>query len=101
MLSYVGLFGVFLLFSQLNYFSRLKVLVNGFLVIGNLGTVSLLLSASFEPSEAFYIGSIDLSLVVIAVLYLGGLFYLLKEQGVSNINPTTWCYPIFALIFLL
>ncbi len=99
--SYVGLFGIFLLVSQIDFFSKLRLLINGWLVIGNLGTIILLIVCSFERRPESYRGSIDKFLIAIVVSYMAGLFYLVREKGFRSLNPTIWCFPIFAIVFFI
>ncbi|WP_027395362.1 DUF2157 domain-containing protein [Aquimarina latercula] len=105
---YVTLFGVFYNIGRLSIFKELRTLRNGFLIIGSLGTIILLMIFTFKwtwkemydttmyQAQEFYV---SLFLVGIAISTLG---YIVVKKGVRSINLFQISFLIFwGLFFLL
>ncbi|MCC5916071.1 MAG: DUF2157 domain-containing protein [Cryomorphaceae bacterium] len=104
MLNYMGLFGLFYLFGyQLPGKS-----LNGYRIIGSLGTIILLLVLSFDDfwgilhvkgfsiNETVYTREF-LFFLMIFFLYTGIGFFKFKSEKKHHL--TAWIFPVFILIF--
>ncbi|SEL72414.1 Predicted membrane protein [Aquimarina amphilecti] len=105
---YMTLFGIFYNIGRLSIFKELRTLRNGFLIIGSLGTIILLMIFTFKwtwkemynitmyQAQEFYV---SLLLVSIAIFTLG---YIVVKKGVRSINLFQISFLIFwGLFFLL
>lgn len=102
--AYAGLLGLFYQIGQLNFFKTHKTRNNGFLVLGSLGMVILLLISSFDgfwESYSMY-DIIKTQEFVMACIFIGLasslLFYSWGQQKVELMDLS---YLLFVLIFLL
>ncbi len=110
-LAYFSLFGWLYLVGRLTYFEEQAIKNNGFLVLGSLGSVILLLILSFDFfwDELYYQRSyisdwwdapeIYLS-IVLTLLASIFLFLLIKKSNIQTINLLDILYLIFLAIFL-
>ncbi|MFI1772090.1 DUF2157 domain-containing protein [Thalassobellus citreus] len=107
-LMYVSLFGLLYNLGKLPYFNNQKLRKNGYLVLGSLGTVYMLLLASFEwlwtdlfsevmlfNSQEFYI-YIFFFLLAFVVLIYGK-----KNNWLKGINLFQYLFIIFSIIFFI
>lgn len=107
-LMYMLLFGLLYNIGQLSYFDNKKLRQNGYLVLGSLGTVYLLIFASFKwfwseiiikeniiNSQEFYI-SFGLFLVTLSVL-----IYSYLKKGKREVNLFRYVFIIFSLLFVI
>jgi len=104
---YITLFAVFYNLGCISKFKELRTLKNGFLIIGSLGTIILLMIYTFKlpweefldtwtyNSQEFYI---SLTLAVIAILILG--FTILKK-GMKSVNLFQIAFLVFGIAFFL
>ena len=106
-LSYIILFGLFYNIGKLSAFRNLRLRQNGYLVLGSLGTVVLLLTASFRwvwkdvlgISKAYLSES---SLVV--VLFIAASFVLvrlIKKKRLERFNLFHYIYIIMSVLFFI
>lgn len=110
-IAYMSLFGVFYLGGQSSFFQFQKRRNNGYLILGALGTVSLLLSLSFEwfwkklPAEGFYSTSIFVSQEFIAALVLSCaaslLLYRSRILHQQRLKPLDFVFLAFLVVFLI
>jgi hypothetical protein len=110
-IAYMCLFGIFYLSGQSPYFLSTSRRNNGYLITGALGTVSLLLSLSFEwfweklPAANFNTSSLFLSQELLAVLILSCsailLLYRSKSIHKQRIKPLDFAFLAFIVIFLI
>lgn len=106
-LSYIILFGLFYNIGKLSAFKNLKLRQNGYLVLGSLGTVVLLLTASFRwiwkdvlgISKAYLSES---SLVI--VLFIAASFVLVRlvqKKRLEILNLFHYIYIIMSILFFI
>lgn len=111
LLAYMSLFSVFYNLGTSEFFDHTRRRINGYLVIGALGTMHILMMMSFHwfwndlrekglSSEDFY------SREFLATLILSGIAMLLyfatnKDKGWRHVHPMKLMFAIFAVIFIL
>ena len=111
-IAYFSLFGLFLQIGILKDFKKQKLRNNGYLIIGYLGTIALLLSLSFDwfwkdlRSENFQLSEIILSpefyASAILTLLAGALLYRQHYfKNLADIKPIPLVFVIFILTFII
>ncbi len=111
-LAYAGLFGVFYGIGKLDLFNGEKMAKNGYLVVGSLGTVYILLLLSFmgfweDLSTANFVFKkliLSREIGVTAVLILLAILiyrYLLKHKTLSHILPMGPVFIALVVIFII
>lgn len=109
-IAYLCLFSAFVSMSHFSAFETLRTLASPFLVVGSLGVISLLLSASFD----FYweeVSSLDWSeiyrvsefptLIVLLLLASILLYRAFVLKGYQNLNSKASAYLFFSLLVLV
>jgi len=106
-LMYINLFGLFYGIGKLSVFKGLRTLKNGYLIIGSLGTIILLMIFTFSwPwKEMYKVTEIYSSLEFCISLFLGGiailvLGYNMIKKGIRFVNLFQVAFLIFWLLFL-
>jgi uncharacterized membrane protein len=108
--AYMFLFGIFVLIGQLPVFSAQRLLTNAYLVIGSLGSITILMMTSFkwywqelERSDySDWLFSSELFLCIALLLIGVGLYvFLLKRLRVDQLLSKSYVIPVFLLLFLL
>lgn len=107
-LMYVTLFGLLYNIGKIPFFDNQKLRRNGFLVLGSLGTVYMLLLTSFEwlwndmlrkniefNSQEFYVS------LVLFLLTLGVLMYSFLKKQIQGFNLFQYLFVLFAVIFFI
>lgn len=107
-LMYILLFGLFYNIGKFTFFNMLKLRQNGYLVLGSLGTVIMLLTSSFDwlwvtnftkgiiyNSQEFYISS------TIFLGVLGVLIYNCTRHEFNKFNLFQYVFILFSLIFFI
>ncbi|MFD1614901.1 DUF2157 domain-containing protein [Gelatiniphilus marinus] len=107
-LMYVVLFGLLYNIGKIPFFNNQKLRRNGYLILGSLGTIYMLLLTSFEwlwqdilthdfvfGTQEFYV-SIVLFLITITVL-----IYSFSKKWVKNFNLFQFVFIIFTAIFFV
>jgi uncharacterized membrane protein len=108
-LAYMSLFAVFYLADSCGlFFSERHAPINGYLLIGSLGTMILLIAASFRD---FWTGFSDgltgfspgmlLGILVPALTAVALLFVYLKINSGKKINPLVFIFLVFAGVFFI
>lgn len=110
-IAYMSLFGVFYLGGQSSFFSSYKRRNNGYLILGALGTISLLLSLSFEwfweklPAKDFDLSFLFVSPEFFVALVLSCaallLLYQSKRLHIQRIKPLDCIFLVFVVIFMI
>ena len=107
-IMYITLFGVFYGLGKLSVFKELRTLKNGYLIIGSLGTIVLLMFFTFSwPWEEIYDITLYPSLEFYVSLFLGGIATLILgynsiKKGILSLNLFQLSFLLFwALFFLL
>jgi len=102
---YITLFGIFYTVGRVAKFNNLTTLRNGYLVIGSLGTIILLLIFTFRwPwKEAFNVWNyntqefyITLTLGIVAMFILG---YFIIKKGIKSVSLFQFAFLIFWVLF--
>jgi uncharacterized membrane protein len=108
-LAYMSMFGAFYLLGVSNWFSFKRIISNGYLVIGSLGTMSILLALSFKgwfwDALAYEGGTLSMSellaIIVPAILAVVLLFQAIRKRGEQPINPMGFIFVLFIGIFFI
>lgn len=111
-IAYFSLFGLLYLTGNIAFFKKQKLKNNGYIILGSLGTVVLLLTLSFDwfweelrkndlqLNEAIiapeFFASVILTLLVTGLLYLNQ-----KNKPISDIKPISIVYILFVVTFIL
>jgi len=109
--AYVSLFGLFYLIGNSDFFKNYGLKSNGYLIIGSLGTVILLLILSFDfiwkemLTRNYHLDKALISPEFFASLILsvlaGGLFYFRrKNKPLADFLPIEPVFVLFIIIFL-
>lgn len=110
--AYISLFGLFCLIGNTPFFKRQSPKNNAYLTLGSLGTLSLLLSLSFNRfweklrTQDFQFNEVISSPEFVAILIISlvgaGLLYLLRRNNpLTDIQPTEPVFILFILIFII
>lgn len=104
---YVCLFGCFYNLGKLPYFNSLQLRQNGYLVLGSLGSVFMLLLSSFEwiwkdvlKDDILVDGQETYVLVVLFLITLGLLVINYIKKGMQSFNLYQFIFIIFSGVFL-
>ena len=111
-IAYVSLFGLFYQIGSWRFFEAQKIRNNGFELIGNLGTIIILLILSFDwfwkelRDETFVMAkllsapelyiSVGISLLALVVFYLN-----LRRTTLRDMKPIAPVFILFIVIYLL
>jgi uncharacterized membrane protein len=107
-LAYFFLFSLFYLLGTSGFFAKKKPLVNGYKLLGSLGSIILLLVMSFKPfwkeirTEKYQLAEIYISpefIATIAIFLIAAVILIvqIKKRSLKHMNPQA---PLFILIFL-
>jgi hypothetical protein len=106
--GYMSLLGLFYLIGSEDFFQNQKLINNGWLVLGSLGTIILLLILSFEWvwEELLINGRTFSSLEFFATLLLYGLAAILlfrqsRNLSLEELRPLKFVFLIFLPVFFL
>ncbi len=107
-LVYMNLFAVFYLVGSSGWFSSERLLANGYVLIGSLGTMALLVAASFRDfwqifrgdTGAFSIGTV-LPIITTFVLAFVVLFFSLKHNAGRANNPLVFIFLVYSVLFFI
>ncbi|MCF7568893.1 DUF2157 domain-containing protein [Sabulilitoribacter arenilitoris] len=107
-LMYVILFGLLYNIGKFPFFDNQKLRKNGYLVLGSLGTIYILMLTSFEwfwqdilrhdiafNSQEFYIS------IVLFLLTLSVIIYSYSKKSIKKFNLFQWVFIIFTVIFFI
>ncbi|WP_405205260.1 DUF2157 domain-containing protein [Aquimarina sp. LLG6339-5] len=104
-IMYVTLFGVFYNIGRLSIFKKLRTLRNGFLIIGSLGTIFLLMMFTFKwiweemPDKTMYQAQEFYISVVLVVITISTLLCNVVKNGIKSINLFQVSFLIFWVLF--
>jgi hypothetical protein len=109
--GYISLFGLFYLIGNTGFFRGQKTANNAYLVLGSLGTISLLLALSFDwfwenlRNQGFQLTEVMTSpeMIVTSVISLLaiGLLIQRKRKSFTEINPIETVFALFLIIFVI
>jgi uncharacterized membrane protein len=110
--GYMSLFGFFYLLGSLDYFADKPAIVNGYKVLGALGTLSILMSLSFdwfwqEQRARHYdlaetiIAPEFLAAALLSILAGGLLFHIIRVRALGNIPPIAPVFLFFIIVFVI
>ncbi len=107
-LMYVVLFGLLYNIGKIPFFDNQKLRINGYLILGSLGTIYILLLASFDwlwkdvlrheivfNSQEFHV------LIVLLLITLGVLIYLYSKKWIQSFNLFQYVFILFTIIFFI
>ncbi len=111
-IAYISLFGLYYLIGNLDFFTRQKSKNNGYKILGSIGTISLLLTLSFdwfweelrrkEFSFNDIIAAPEFYASAITSLLAGVLLYLQqKSKALKDIKPLAPVFILFIVTFIL
>jgi uncharacterized membrane protein len=106
-LSYIILFGLFYNLGKLPAFRNLSLRQNGYLVLGSLGTVVLLLTASFRWVWKDVLGISNAYLnesSLVVVLFIAASFVLVRlvqKKRLETFNLFHYIYIIMSVLFFI
>jgi len=111
-IAYMSLFGLLYLIGNTQVLRDLKIRNNGYLVLGSLGTVVLLLILSFDWfwtdlrskvfSEELWMSSPEfIASVILTIAALALLVYQKKNQSPLSIKPAEFIFLLFIGIFFI
>lgn len=106
-LSYIILFGLFYNLGKLPKFDNLKLRQNGYLVLGSLGTVFLLITASFQWvwEGLLHVSSVKITETsLVAVLFISSvlvLVYLFLKKRIGKFNLFHFIFIIMTVLFFV
>jgi uncharacterized membrane protein len=110
--AYMSLFGIIYLLGNSRYLKNKKQNVNPYLILGSLGTLSLLMGLSFDVfwkdlrRESFYFTEIFLSpeFIASATLTLVAtalLFFQFWRKSLKDSDPMNFIFMVFLIIFII
>ncbi|MEP1487020.1 MAG: DUF2157 domain-containing protein [Algibacter sp.] len=107
-LMYVILFGLLYNIGKLPFFDNQKLRKNGYLILGSLGIIYMLLLTSFEwlwedllrHDFVFNVQEFYMSLVLFLIT-LGVLIYSYSKKWIQNFNLFQYVFIIFTIIFFI
>jgi uncharacterized membrane protein len=105
-MTYFSLASIFLLVGQMRPFQELKTMSNGWLVLGSLGTVGMLLTFTFEEiwngvNEGDF-GQQELFLWCASIVVAAGLLYHVgSNNGFRNVLTKSYTFIVIPLLVLL
>jgi len=111
-IAYFSLFGLLFQISQSGSLKSLKPMQNGYYILGNMGTIFLLMMLSFNwlwhelIQKKMELNQVIVSpeFLIAAILSLsaGGLLYLRqKNKPISDIKPVSIIFILFIIVFVL
>ena len=107
-IAYMSLFGVFYLLGVSNKVSATRVISNGYLVIGSLGTMGILLALSFRwfwvdlSNKQDMLSVAEWSAVLVPTTFAVFLLYRnIRNKEEGYVNPMRFIFLLFILIFLI
>jgi uncharacterized membrane protein len=111
-IGYMSLFGMFYLIGSSDYFQNVRRRINGYLVLGALGTMQILMMASFhwfwEGIQSHYNSEDNqfttpefIITVIISVIAFVLFFIQTKKNGLEDFHPTKIFFLIFILLYLI
>ncbi|RMA57188.1 DUF2157 domain-containing protein [Ulvibacter antarcticus] len=106
LLLYIMLFGLFYNLGKLPFFESTKLRTNGYLLLGSLGTIIVLLIASFRGVwEEFDFSRYENQDILISSLFfvaiLGVLGFLFRKKKIKEFNLFQYAFFGFGIIFLI
>ena len=107
-LGYISMFGAFYLLGNSKWFSFKRIISNGYLITGSLGTMSILLALSFkwfwtglEGDHSSLSMSELLAIIIPSAFAVFLLFLQLNNRGEQPINPMGFIFILFMGIFFI
>ncbi len=106
-IAYMSLFAVFYLLGTMPWFGFKRLLSNGYLVVGSLGTMILLLGLSFKffwvelAASTFKTGFPEILATALFTLVAIILLYLqVRDRSEAPVNPMSFVFLLFIVIYL-
>lgn len=110
--GYISLFGLFYLIGNTGFFKGQKTANNAYLILGSMGTISLLLALSFDwfweelIKQKFQFSEVMTSPEMIATVVISLLAFVLffiqqKRKSLADIKPIEPVFILFIITFIL
>lgn len=110
--AYMSLYSLFSIIGHLDYFKNQKIRNNGYLILGALGTISILFVLSYDwyweqlrtknISIHQILGSVEfIATLIISIIALGLLYMEKRNKTMRDINPFEITFVLFILLFIL
>lgn len=110
--AYFSLFGWYYLLGNKNFFANQNLRNNGYLIIGALGTIVLLLNLSFDgfwkelrrtdfPMEEVILAPKFYAATIISLLAGGALFKKYRNKPLREIKPLALVFGCFIVFFII
>ena len=107
-LMYFTLFGLLYNIGKLPFFNNQKLRRNGYVILGSLGTILILLTLSFEEiagdvfGKNIFINSQDMSIsIILFMLTMAILIYSHLKKWTVNYNLFRYVFVIFTAMFFI
>ena len=107
-IAYMSLFAMFYLLATMPWFGFKRLLSNGYLVVGSLGTMILLLGLSFEffwvelAAGTFRSGFPEMLATALFTLAAIILLYLqVRDRREAPLNPMSFVFLLFIVIYFI
>jgi uncharacterized membrane protein len=104
LITYMSLFCLFILIGQTSLLSEHKLVTNGFLIIGSLGTIAMLLIGTFDElwreisgaltAEDEWYAAAGVSLLTTVLLVMQ-----IVRRGMRTVNPKAYLYLLYIGLF--
>ncbi|HTF20369.1 MAG TPA: DUF2157 domain-containing protein [Chryseolinea sp.] len=109
LIAYVSLFSAFVIAGESDLFQTGRVLSNSFLVVGSLGVVAILLTASFVDfwdweSNLDVADYSTLGIVMVALMTLiaaSALVVHVRSKGVAAVNTKAYAFLFFIAVYFI
>ena len=109
MLAYITLFSIFVLIGQMKPYQHIRIIANGFLVIGSSGIIALLLflsfdgywEAVFDQSDRWMMSSEMMAGAVLLVIAIALLIRLQSYKKWSLINVKSFSFIAFVILLFI
>jgi uncharacterized membrane protein len=111
-IAYMSMFGAFYILGTSAYFSGKKIFSNGYLAIGSLGTMSLLLALSFrwfwmeladekELHNALFNTPESFAMITCTFIAISLLIRYIRNRAGESINPMGFIFLGFIVLFFI
>jgi len=106
--AYISLFGLFYITGNTGFFKKQRAISNGYKVTGSLGTISILLSLSFnflwesiQKTKIVGISPELIACIVVTAVAIAALYFQKKSSAVKDYKPIEFAFLFFVLCFII
>lgn len=109
LVAYVSMFSAFVIAGESEFFQTGRVLSNSYLVVGSLGVVSILLTASFvdfwdwQSASDFkdYSPAGVITIALTTIIAGSALVRHIRTKGIANANAKAYAFLFFIAVYLI